>query len=61
MEDNHVIVDESRKPKEHQNNYVVYDLDLAASIEALKMWSYYLFGKKLTLVIDHINLKYFFS
>ena len=39
----------------------VYDLELDVVIHALKMWRHYLLGKKFTLMIDHISLKYFFS
>jgi len=29
---------ESRKLKEHENNYTTYNLELAAIINALKIW-----------------------
>lgn len=61
MQDNYVIGYESRKLKEREKNYVVYDLELVAVIHALKMWWRYLLGNKFTLVNYHINLKYFFS
>ena len=37
MQDNHVICYESRKLKEHENNYATHVLDLAAIVHALKM------------------------
>ena len=56
-----MIAYESRKLKIHEQNYSTYDLELAAVIHALKMWRHYLLGKRLTLMTDHISLKYFFS
>lgn len=38
MKDNRVISYESRKLKEHEKNYVLYDLELVAVMHALKMW-----------------------
>lgn len=61
LQENVVIAYETRKLKKHENNYVVYDLELVAVIHALKMWRNYLLGKKFVLVTDHISLKYFFS
>ena len=34
----HIICYESQKLKEHEQNYVTHDLELAAVIQALKMW-----------------------
>jgi len=61
LQENAVIAYEPRKLKKHEHNYVVYDLELAVVIHALKMWRHYLLGKKFVLVIYHIILKYFFS
>ena len=61
MQENYVIAYESRKLKKHEQNYSVYDLELAVVIHALKMWRHYLLGKKFTLMTNHISLKYFFS
>ena len=44
----HVIAYESRKLKIHENNYITYDLELAAIIHALKMWRHHLIGRKFT-------------
>lgn len=38
MQEEKVIVYESRKLKEHEQKYSTYDLELAAIIHALKMW-----------------------
>ena len=60
LQENSFIAYESRKLKTHEQNYSVYDLELAAVIHALKMWRHYLLGNKFTLMTYHISLKYFF-
>jgi hypothetical protein len=37
-QEGHVICYKSQKLKEHEQNYVTHDLELAAVIHALKMW-----------------------
>ena len=37
MQDNHVVCYESRKLKEHENNYATHDLELLAILHALNM------------------------
>lgn len=61
LQDNSVIAYESRKLKGHEKNYVVYDMELAAVIHALKMWRHYLLGKIFTLVTDHFSSEYMLS
>ena len=61
MQENFFIAYESRKLKKHEQNYNVYDLELAAVIHALKMWRNYLLGIFFTLMTDHISLNYFFT
>lgn len=61
MQDNAIIAYESRKLKTHEQEYVVYDLELIVVIHALKMWRPYLLGKKFILVTNNIILKCFFS
>jgi hypothetical protein len=34
----HVVCYESRKLKEHENNYATHDLELATIVHALNMW-----------------------
>ena len=60
LQENSFIAYESRKLKKHEHNYSVYDLKLVAIIHALKMWRQYLLRKKVTLMTNHIRLKYFF-
>ena len=52
---------ESRKLKEHENNYAAHDLELAAIVHALKMWMHYLLGRKFELRTYHTSLKYLFD
>ena len=61
MQNDYAIYYESHKLKEHEQNYPIHDLELAAIIHALKMWRRYLMGKKLLLKIDNMSLKYFFD
>ena len=61
MHENHVICYESRKLKEHENNYATHDLELAAIVHALNMWRHYLMGRRFELRIDHYGLKCLFD
>ena len=61
MQDNHVVCYESRKLKEHENNYATHDLELIAIVHALKMWRHYLMGIRFELRIGHCGLKYLFD
>ena len=49
MQGNHVVCHESRKLKEHENNYATHDLELVSILHALKMWRHCLMGKKFEL------------
>ena len=60
-QEGHVICYESQKLKEHERNYVTYDLELAAVIHALKMWQHYIMGRKFLLLTDNSGVKYLFS
>ena len=57
----YLICYESRKLKEHDKNYVVHDMELAAIIHALKIWRHYLVGNKFLLLTNNIVLKYLFD
>eukprot|EP00253_Pinus_taeda_P032874 PITA_32874 len=61
MQEGKVIAYESRKLKEHEQNFFAYDLELAAIIHALKMWRHYLMGRKFLLLTDHHSLTNYFS
>jgi hypothetical protein len=56
-----VVCYESRKLKEHENNYATHDLELAAIIHALRKWRHYLMGKRFELRKDDNGLKYLFD
>jgi hypothetical protein len=60
-QEGHVICYESRKLKEHEQNYVTHDLELAAVIHALKMWQHYIMGRKFLLLTNNIGVKFLFS
>ena len=49
MQGNYVVCYESRKLKEHENNYSTHDLELTTILHALKMWRHYLMGRKFDL------------
>ena len=61
MQDNHVVCYESRKLKDHENNYATRDLELATIVHALNMWRHYLMGRKFELRTNHCGLKYLFD
>jgi hypothetical protein len=42
-------------------HYLTHDLELAAVVHALKIWRYYLRGKRYELYMDHKSLKYIFT
>ena len=52
---------ESRKLKEHEQNYVAHDLELEAKVHALKMWRHYLLGKKFLLLTENTCVKNLFT
>jgi len=56
-----VVCYESQKLNEHELNYVMNDLELAAIIHALRMSRHYLLDIRFTLMTDHIALKYLFD
>ena len=61
IQENYVMAYESRKLKEHENNYSMYDLELVSIIHALKLWRHYFIGRKFLLMSDNINLKHLFD
>jgi len=61
MQDNHVVLYESWKLKEHEKNYDIHDLVLTTIVHALKMWRQYLMGKRFELITNHNSLKYLFE
>jgi len=45
----------------HEDNYPTYDLELAATVFALKIWRHYLYNTKCEIDIDHKSLKYLYT
>ena len=50
----------SRQLKSYEQNYPIYDLELAVIIFALKIWWHYLYGNPCEIYTDHKSLKYLF-
>lgn len=46
MQKGNMILYESRKLKEQENNYVTHDLELVAIMHVLKVWRIYLVERK---------------
>jgi hypothetical protein len=61
MQDGRVIAYISRKLRRHEENYVMYDLELLAIVYALKVWRHYLVGQKFELKTDHCGLLHIFT
>jgi hypothetical protein len=61
MQDGRVVAYASRQLRKHQLNYPTHDLELAAMVDALKIWRHYLMGKRCELYMDHKSLKYVFT
>ena len=57
-QEGHAIAYKSRKLNIHEKNYATYDLELTASIHALKMWLHRLIRINLILMTDNKGLKY---
>ena len=51
----------SRQLRNHEQNYPIHDLELAAVVFALKMCRQYLYGAQFELFTDHKSLKYMLS
>ncbi|KAJ9544902.1 hypothetical protein OSB04_024609 [Centaurea solstitialis] len=61
MQRGKVISYASRQLKDHERNYPVHDLELAAVVFALKLWRHYLYGMKCTLYTDYKSLQHIFD
>ena len=49
----------SRKLKKHEQNYPTHDLELAAVVFALRIWSHYLYGVPCRIFTDHKSFAVF--
>lgn len=61
MQHGKVVAYASRQLKNHEQNYLTHDLELAAVVFALKLWRHYLYGEKIQIYTDYKSLHYFFT
>ena len=61
MQSGRVVAYGSRQLKNHERNYPTHDMELAAIVFALKIWSHYLYGEQFEVISDHKSLKYIFT
>ncbi|GJT08483.1 putative reverse transcriptase domain-containing protein [Tanacetum coccineum] len=61
MQREKVIAYASCQLKIHEKNYKTHDLELGAEVFALKIWRYYLYGTKCTMLTDHKSLQHIFD
>jgi hypothetical protein len=61
MQEGWVITYASRELWPHEINYLTHDLELAAIVNALKIWRHYLMGNHCDIFTDHESLKYIFT
>jgi ribonuclease HI len=61
MQDDHVVAYASRQLRKHEEKYPTHDMELAAVVHALKIWRYYIIGKRCEVYSDHKRLKYIFT
>ena len=59
MQNHHPIAFESRKRKEYEHHYSIYDKEMLAIMHALAKFRQYLVGGRFKIKTDHNNLKYF--
>jgi hypothetical protein len=56
-----VIAYASQALRPLEKNYPTHDLELAAVVQALKLWRHYLMGNHCNIYTDHKSLKYIFT
>lgn len=61
MNNGQLVCYEPQKLNKHGHNYCTRDLELTVTIDALKMWRHYHFGRKFILMSDHNGLRYSFD
>jgi hypothetical protein len=61
MQDGHVVSYASRQLRKHEEKYQTCDLELAATVHALKIWRHYIIGKRCEVYSNHKSLKYIFT
>ena len=60
MQFGRVVAYGSRQLKNHEQNYLTHDMELATVVFALKIWHHYLNGEQFEIYSDHKSLKYIF-
>jgi hypothetical protein len=61
MQDFPMVAYASRQLRTHEEHYLTPGLELTIVVCALKIWRYYLMGKRCELYTDHKNLEYIFT
>ena len=61
MQSGRVMAYSSQHVKNHEQNYLTHDMELATIVFALKIWRHYLYGEKFKVFLDHKSLKYIFT
>jgi hypothetical protein len=61
MQDGQMVSYASRQLRKHEENYPTHDSELAAVVQALKIWRHYLIGHRGEIYSDHKSLKYIFT
>ena len=61
MQSGKVVAYGSRQLTNHERNYLMHDMELAAIVFILKIWYHYLYGEKFEVFSDHKSLKYIFT
>ena len=59
LQNHHLIAFESRKLKNYERHYSIYDKEMLAILHALMKFKQYLVGSKFKIKTDHNSLKYF--
>ena len=61
MKSGRVVAYGSRQLKNHEQNYLTHDLELAAIVFTIKIWRHYLYGEQFEVFSDHKSLRYIFT
>ena len=61
MQSGRVVAYGSRQLKNHEQSNPTHDMELSASVFALKVWCHYLYGEQFEVFSDHKSLKYIFT
>ena len=61
MQSGRVVAYGSRQLKNHEQNYLTHDLELATIVFALKILRHYLYGVQFEVFSDYKSLKYIFT